>query len=63
MTRPLIALLCLISLAGCTARGGYEALRSAEHQRQAQQPGEPARSHPDVSYDRYQAERQAGARP
>ncbi|MCA9619377.1 MAG: hypothetical protein KC731_10145 [Myxococcales bacterium] len=24
MTRPLIALLCLISLAGCTARGGYE---------------------------------------
>ena len=63
MARTLIALLCLASLAGCSTRAGYEALRSAEQQRQAQQPGEPARSHPDVSYDRYQAERQAGARP
>ena len=41
MVRTLIAVLCLAGLAGCATRGGYEALRSAELQRQARAPGTP----------------------
>ena len=46
------------SLGACTSRGFYEGMQKSEEMRQDRSPGSPARTAPEVDYDRYQAERE-----